>query len=50
MKIKFIDALLNQPPNKHFLITDDKTLSYEDFLQLVSKTISFLQKSNNGTE
>ena len=46
MKIKFIDALLNQPPNKHFLITDDKTLSYEDFLQLVSKTISFLQKSN----
>ena len=46
MKIEFIDALLNQPPSKPFLITDDKTLSYEDFLQLVSKTISFLQKSN----
>jgi len=45
MKIKFIDALLNQSPSKPFLITDDKTLSYGDFLQLVSKTVSFLEKS-----
>jgi long-chain acyl-CoA synthetase len=46
MKVKLIDALLNQPPNKTFLIIDDKTISYGDFLKLVSKTISFLKKSS----
>ena len=45
MKIKFIDALLNQSPSKPFLITEGKILSYGDFLQLVSKTVSFLEKS-----
>ena len=46
MKVKLIDALLNQPTNKTFLIIDDKTVSYGDFLKLVSKTISFLKKSS----
>ena len=46
MKIEFISSLLNQPPNKTFLITNNKVISYNEFLELVSKTISFLEKSN----
>ena len=46
MKIEFISSLLNQPPNKTFLITNNKVFSYNEFLELVSKTISFLEKSN----
>ena len=45
MKIEFISSLLNQPPNKTFLITNNKVISYNEFLELVSKTISFLEKN-----
>ena len=46
MKIKFIDSLQNQPPEKTFLIINNKTLSYGEFLVLLSKTVLFLEKSN----
>lgn len=46
MKIKFIDSLLNHPPEKTFLIINNKTLSYSEFLDLCSKTVYFLEKSN----
>ena len=45
MKIQFIESLLNQPKNKPFLIIDDRIISYKDFLILLSKTISFLSKT-----
>lgn len=44
MKIELINSLLNQPPNKTFLVTNNKVLSYKEFLEIVSKTISFLEK------
>ena len=46
MKIQFIESLLNQPKNKPFLIIDDRIISYKDFLILLSKTISFLSKTD----
>lgn len=44
MKIEFIEALLLHPKNKPFLILDNETVSYGDFLILLSKTITFLGK------
>ena len=46
MKIQLIDSLLNQPRNKSFLIIKNKTISYEDILVLISKSIEFLSKIN----
>ena len=46
MNIQFIESLLNQPKNKPFLIIQDRIISYKDFLVLLSKTISFLSKTN----
>tara|TARA_B100000965_G_scaffold402799_1_gene429543 strand:- start:412 stop:1821 length:1410 start_codon:yes stop_codon:yes gene_type:complete len=46
MKIKFIEALLSHPQNKTFLITNDDIITYGHFLELISKTIVFLEKSD----
>lgn len=46
MKIKFIEALLSHPKNKTFLITNDDIITYGHFLELISKTIVFLEKSD----
>ena len=46
MKIKFIEALLSHPQNKTFLITKDDIITYGNFLELISKTIVFLEKSD----
>lgn len=47
MKIQFIESLLNSPKNAPFLIIDNNNISYNDFLILLSKNISYL---NNKTE
>lgn len=46
MKIKFIEALLSHPQNKTFLVINDDAITYGHFLELISKTIVFLGKSD----
>lgn len=44
MKIQLIDSLLKQPRDKSFLIIDDRNISYNDILILISKCVKFLSK------
>ena len=46
MKIEFIESLLLCPKTKPFLILNNEIVTYGDFLVLLSKTISFLEKND----